>query len=78
MLRSFLLVVLDHDKRTFAVEGPMKDDTPWNAAVVAAQDAGRTVTCFSGDEDLDVETVAADVKQQFGFDQAARGSIVRP
>ena len=31
----FFLIVADRDKRVFAVEGPMLDDTAWNEAVVA-------------------------------------------
>ena len=42
-----MLVVVDHDNKTFSVEGPMTDDTPWISAVSRAQDAGREVRCFS-------------------------------
>lgn len=47
MVNPFLLVVVDHDKKTYSVHGPMKDDTAWNEAVCAAQDAGRYVQCFA-------------------------------
>jgi hypothetical protein len=44
-IAPFVLVVVDRDKGVFTVEGPMTDDTSWNAAVVKAQDAGRDINC---------------------------------
>jgi hypothetical protein len=43
----FYLLVIDEDKREFTVEGPMQDDTAWNAGVCRAQQEGRHVRCFS-------------------------------
>lgn len=45
--KQFVLVVVDRDSGTFTVEGPMKDDRPWNRAVVDAQRQGRNIRCFA-------------------------------
>lgn len=42
---KFFLIIADHDKHQFTVEGPMYDDRPWNIRVVAAQRQGRDITC---------------------------------
>ena len=38
-IEPFVLIVADHDRRVFSVEGPMVDDNPWSKPVVDAQDA---------------------------------------
>jgi hypothetical protein len=43
----FLLVIIDKDAKTFAVEGPMIDDRRCNNAVCDAQQTGRMVRCCS-------------------------------
>jgi hypothetical protein len=79
MLKSFILVVMDHDNKTFSVEGPMLDDRPWNTAVCAAQDAGRRITCFSASDDLNVDSVSDQIARQFPeYLPIPRGSIVLP
>ena len=50
----FMLVVVDDDRKTYSVEGPMTDDTLWNSAVCRAQDEGRRVTCDSAPPGDDV------------------------
>jgi hypothetical protein len=40
-------MVMDDDRKTFSIEGPMSDDTLWNAAVCRAQATGRHVRCSS-------------------------------
>jgi hypothetical protein len=39
----FYLIVADHDRGFFSVEGPMTDNASWNQAVVRAQERGRRV-----------------------------------
>ena len=34
----FFLIVADHDRGVFAIEGPMTDDRPWLSAARAARD----------------------------------------
>ena len=41
----FLLLVADHDRRVFAVEGPMTDDRPWEAAAKFARSDEHRITC---------------------------------
>jgi hypothetical protein len=41
----FVLIVTDHDAKTFTIEGPMFNDNPWNAAVCNAQKQGRQINC---------------------------------
>ena len=36
------LIIIDEDRKQFAVEGPLTDVQPWNRAVAAAQEVGRT------------------------------------
>ena len=40
------LIVIDEDRKQFAVEGPLTDVQPWNRAVAAAQEGGRNVRSF--------------------------------
>ena len=40
------LIVVDEDRKQFAVEGPLTDVQPWNRAVAAAQQKGRNVRGF--------------------------------
>ena len=64
MAKTFLLVVVDEDRREFAVEGPMSDDTGWNRRVCAAQDTGRQVRCFTAGS-LDREAASREVTAHF-------------
>jgi hypothetical protein len=41
--RSYLIVT-DHDRGVFSVEGPMTDDRPWESAARYARDHERRVT----------------------------------
>jgi hypothetical protein len=47
-VEPFCLIVIHEDHGTFAVEGPMTDDSAWNKAVVAVQQAGRKARCCTG------------------------------
>jgi hypothetical protein len=41
----FYLIVTDHDRGFFAVEGPMTDDRPWNEAAAFARNQQRRFVC---------------------------------
>jgi hypothetical protein len=41
----FLLVISDHDRGLFSVEGPMTGDRPWQSAVRRARDGRQQVGC---------------------------------
>jgi hypothetical protein len=74
---SFYLIIIDRDKGTFSVEGPMTDDRPWNHAVVGAQRAGRQVRCSPADGSS-AEDVARNWLQRFSGQQVLPGEIVHP
>ena len=76
----FVLVVADHDNRTFSVEGPMRDDNPWSKPVVDAQAGGtRRITCFvpGGAAKISAQIAARDYVREYGYTQVPSGSIVR-
>ena len=43
--QPFFLIVTDHDRGVFAVEGPMTDDRPWNEAASYARNHQHRVVC---------------------------------
>ena len=69
----FMLAIVDNDHKTYSVEGPMTDDTPWNSAVCRAQDEGRQVRCCT-------VPLGHDVGDELGrrMEKVPSGSIVRP
>jgi len=79
-VEPFVLIVADHDKRIFSVEGPMVDDNPWSKPVVDAQEGGkRQVNCSvpGGPARHDVEIAAREYQQEYGYTCVDPGSIVR-
>ncbi len=72
----FFLIIADHDRRVFTVEGPMTDDGPWNLAAGRAREAERSVVC--GPAGPDREALAAAFQQAHRLGGAPPGSIVRP
>jgi hypothetical protein len=72
----FFLIVVDHDQRLFAVEGPMTDDAPWNLAAGRARENDRRVAC--GPTGLDRDALVRDYQQAHKLGGAPPGSIVRP
>jgi hypothetical protein len=75
---SFYYVVLDIDTGNFTVEGPMYDDTKWDQAVSAAQDAGRNVKCAGSSPASSRAEVVEQMERRHGGEELPRGSIVRP
>lgn len=72
----FFLIVADHDRRVFSVEGPMTDDGPWNLATGRAREKGRRVMC--GPTGADRDALAAEYPEAHGLRGVPPGSIVRP
>jgi hypothetical protein len=68
-MQSFLLVLVDHDKKVFSIEGPMDDDKLWADALVAAQERGRSVTFFRPSQRASREMVVESVKTEIGYRQ---------
>lgn len=66
-MQTFLLVLVDHDKKVFSVEGPMYDEKPWSDALVAAQEEGRSVTCFKPSPRATREMIVKSMKTEFGY-----------
>src|SRR3546814_18893862 len=65
-IEPLVLIVADHDRRVFSVEGPMVDDNPWSKPVVDAQDGGkRHINCFvpGGPSRTDVQTARSDERR---------------
>jgi hypothetical protein len=72
----FFLIVADHDRGFFSVEGPMIDDRPWNDAAMHARNNQRRVVC--GPTGPDRDALAADFRQEHKLAGAPPGSVVRP
>lgn len=72
----FFLIVADHDRSVFSVEGPMTDRAPWNQAIdEASRRHNRRIQC--GPTGPDREALAAEYRQS-RFCGVPPGSIVRP
>lgn len=52
------LIVTDHDRGVFAVEGPMTDDRPWQAAAREARNHEHRITCGPTGPDRDALAAA--------------------
>ena len=72
----FFLIVIDHDRGVFAVEGPMTDDRPWQAAARNARNSERRIVC--GPKGPDRDRLAAEFQRAYRLGGAPPGSIVRP
>jgi hypothetical protein len=52
LAQPFFLIVTDHDRGVFAVEGPVTDDRPWKEASLYARNrhchVNRAWTAWSG------------------------------
>ena len=72
----FYLIVADHDRGVFAVEGPMTDDRPWKEAATTARNEERRIEC--GPSGPDREALAAEYRRAHRVAGVPPGSIVRP
>jgi hypothetical protein len=75
--QPFYLIVTDHDRGVFAVEGPMTDDRGWQAAAREARNHQRRIAC--GPSGADRDALAAEYRRTHKVVAGVPpGSIVRP
>jgi hypothetical protein len=72
----FYLIVTDHDRGVFAVEGPMIDDRRWQAAAREARNHQQRITCGPAGPDRD--ELAAEFRRANKLAGVPPGSIIRP
>jgi hypothetical protein len=72
----FFLIVTDHDRGFFSVEGPMTDDRPWNEAARQARNNQARITC--GPSGPDRDALAAEYRATNKLAGVPPGSIMRP
>jgi hypothetical protein len=71
----FYLIVTDHDRGVFAVEGPMTDDGHWQAAAAEARNHQHRITC--GPSGPDRDALAAEYRRENNLAGVPPGSVVR-
>jgi hypothetical protein len=76
MNQPFYLIVADHDRGVFAVEGPMTDDHGWEAAAREARNHKHRITC--GPTRPDRDALAAEYHGKNKLAGVPPGSIVWP
>ena len=73
----FYLIIADHDRGVFSIEGPMTDDQPWQSAARYARDQHqRRISCGTTGPDRDA--LAAEYRRAHKLAGVPPGSIVRP
>ncbi len=73
--QPFYLIVTDHGRGVFSVEGPMTDDRIWREAVREGRRHQRRITC--GPAGADPDALAAEYRRQHNLAGVPPGSIVR-
>jgi hypothetical protein len=76
MPEPFYLIISDHDRAVFSVEGPMTDDRLWQAAAREARHHHRHIQ--RGPAGPDRDQLAADYRQEHRFAGVPPGTIMRP
>jgi hypothetical protein len=74
--QPFYLIVANHDRGVFAVEGPMTDARPWDEAAAYARNLQHRVVC--GPSGADRDELAAEYRRTNKLAGVPPGSIVRP
>ena len=72
----FYLIVTDHDRGMFAVEGPMTDERPWQDAATIARNHQRRIAC--GPAGANRDELAAEYRRVHMLAGVPPGSILRP
>src|SRR5260370_11435972 len=72
----FFLIVIDHDRGFFTVEGPITDIRPWNDAALNARNNQRGIVC--GPTGPDRDALAAKFQRDHKLAGVPPGSILRP
>jgi hypothetical protein len=75
-IQPFFLIITDHDRGFFSVEGPMTDDRLWKEAAREARNDQRRITC--GPSGLDRDDLAAEYRRAHKLAGVPPGSIVTP
>ena len=73
--QPFYLIITDHDRCVFAVEGPMTDDKHWQDAGREARNQQHRITCGPAGPDRDA--LVAEYRRQHNPAGVPPGSIVR-
>jgi len=74
--QPFFLIIVDHDRGVFSVEGPMIDDRPWKDAAMSARNNERRIEC--GPTGSDRDALVADYRRAHKVAGVPPGSILRP
>jgi hypothetical protein len=74
--QPFYLIVTDHSRGVFAVEGPMTDDRPWKQAAAEAGESDRRIQC--GPSGADRDELATEYRREHRLAGVPPGSLVRP
>jgi hypothetical protein len=72
----FYLIVADHGRGVFAVEGPMTDDRPWNEAAAYARSHQRRIVC--GPTGVDRDALTTEFRRTHKLAGVPPGTIIRP
>lgn len=72
----FFLIIADHDRGFFSVEGPITDERPWKDAIMQARKHERRIEY--GPSGLDRDALAADYQRASKLAGVPPGSILRP
>jgi hypothetical protein len=71
----FFLVIADHDRAFFCIEGPMTNERPWQDGARDARNNGRKITCGPAGPDRDA--LAAAFREANNLAGVPPGSILR-
>jgi hypothetical protein len=72
----FYLIVADHDRGVFCIEGPMADDRPWKEAATLARNHQHRIVC--GPTGVDRDALAAEYRRAHPLPGVPPGTILRP
>ena len=73
--QPFFLIVTDHDRGVFCVEGPMTDARAWESAARFARNNQHRIVCGPAGSDRD--TLAAEFRRAHNLAGVPPGSILR-
>jgi hypothetical protein len=72
----FYLIVADHDRGAFCIEGPMTNDRPWKDAATDARNHQHRIVC--GPTGANRDELAAEYRRAQPLAGVPPGSILRP
>jgi hypothetical protein len=74
--QPFYLIITDHNRGVFAVEGPMTDEQPWQSAAREARNHQCRIVC--GPTGTDRDELAAEYRRAHKLAGVPPGTIMRP